>query len=135
MPRGNAKVLSRRPCIESSKHCSIAEKNFDMETDICEKSLTMTTEDTWSSSEIPKVQLEDPDIRQILKKLNSTDRQSWQEIAPESPTTNRYWILWDSLHLKDGALYRNWESDDGSSYRWQLNSSEKYNSRGSARDS
>ncbi|GBN15820.1 Retrovirus-related Pol polyprotein from transposon 297 [Araneus ventricosus] len=75
----------------------------------------------WSSCEIQKAQLEDPAIKPILeKKLNSADRPSWQEITPESPATKRYWALWDSLHLKDGVLYRKWESDDGNSCRWQL---------------
>ncbi|GBM56898.1 hypothetical protein AVEN_227389-1 [Araneus ventricosus] len=87
-----------------------------METDISVN--VLTTEDPWSSSEVQKVQLEDPAIRPILeKKLNSEDRPFWQEIAPESPATKRYRALWDSLHLKDGVLYRKWESDDGSSCR------------------
>ncbi|GBM04785.1 Transposon Ty3-G Gag-Pol polyprotein [Araneus ventricosus] len=77
--------------------------------------------DPWSSCEIQKAQLEDPNIKPILeKKLNSADRPFWQEIAPESPATKRYWALWDSLDLKDGFLYRRWESDNGSSCRWQL---------------
>ncbi|GBO06902.1 Transposon Ty3-G Gag-Pol polyprotein [Araneus ventricosus] len=81
----------------------------------------LTTEDAWSSSEVQKAQLEDPAIRPILeKKVISEDRPSWQEIAPERSATKRYWALWDSLHLKDGVLYRKWESDDGSSCRWQL---------------
>ncbi|GBN63376.1 hypothetical protein AVEN_265043-1 [Araneus ventricosus] len=71
--------------------------------------------------EIQKAQLEDPTIKRILeKKLNSADRPSRQQIVPESPATKRYWALWDSLHLKDGVLYRKWESDDGSFCRWQL---------------
>ncbi|GBM30450.1 hypothetical protein AVEN_203021-1 [Araneus ventricosus] len=83
-----------------------------METDISVKVLT---------TEVQKAQLEDPAIRPILeKKLNSEDRPSWQEITPESPATKRYWALWDSLHLKNGVLYRKWESDDGSFCRWQL---------------
>ncbi|GBM95236.1 Retrovirus-related Pol polyprotein from transposon 297 [Araneus ventricosus] len=56
----------------------------------------------------------------LEKKLNSEDRPSWQKIAPESPATKRYWALWDSLDLTDGVLYRKWESDGGSSCRWQL---------------
>ncbi|GBN85459.1 Transposon Ty3-I Gag-Pol polyprotein [Araneus ventricosus] len=116
---GNADALSRRPCKESCKHCTNAEKKFGMETDISVK--VLTTEDAWSSSEVQKAQLEDPATRPILeRKLNSEDRPSWQEIAPESPATKRYWALWDSLHLKDSVLYRKWESDDGSSCRWQL---------------
>ncbi|GBN97789.1 hypothetical protein AVEN_177673-1 [Araneus ventricosus] len=52
----------------------------------------MTTEDTWSVSEIQKAQLEDSDIRPILEK---------------------------ELKL-DGVLYRKSENDDGSSCQWQL---------------
>ncbi|GBM18137.1 Retrovirus-related Pol polyprotein from transposon 297 [Araneus ventricosus] len=100
----NADALSRRPCKESCKHYKNAEKKFGMETDISVK--VLTTEDALFSSEAQKAQLEDPAIRPILeKKLNSEDRPSWQEIAPESPATKRYWALWDSLHLKDGVLY------------------------------
>ncbi|GFW08394.1 retrovirus-related Pol polyprotein from transposon 412 [Trichonephila clavipes] len=32
----------------------------------------------------------------------------------------RYWALWDSLHLKNGVLYRKWESDARKAFRWQL---------------
>ncbi|GBN47230.1 hypothetical protein AVEN_5435-1 [Araneus ventricosus] len=81
----------------------------------------MTAEDTWSESEIQKAQLEDPDIRPILeKKLKLADRLSRQEITPESAVTKRYWALLDSLHLKDGVLYRERENDDVSLCRWQL---------------
>ncbi|GBL58161.1 Retrovirus-related Pol polyprotein from transposon 297 [Araneus ventricosus] len=104
---GNADALSRRPCTESGKHCTNAGKKFGMEIDISVKVLTTTSVDPWSSCEIQKAQLEDPNIKPILeKKLNSADRPSWQEIAPESPATKRYWALWDSLYLKDGVLYR-----------------------------
>ncbi|GBO33839.1 Transposon Ty3-G Gag-Pol polyprotein, partial [Araneus ventricosus] len=104
---GNADALSRRPCGESCKHCSNAEKKFGIEIDTSVKVLTTTSVDPWSSCEIQKAQLEDPAIKTILeKKLMSADRPSWQEIAPESPAIKRYWALWDSLHLKDGVLYR-----------------------------
>ncbi|GBM74203.1 hypothetical protein AVEN_203404-1 [Araneus ventricosus] len=78
-----------------------------METYISVNVLTTTTVDPWSSCEIQKAQIEDPAIKPILeKKLNSVHRPSWQEIAPESPETKRYWALWDSLHLKDGVQDR-----------------------------
>ncbi|GBL92594.1 hypothetical protein AVEN_123772-2 [Araneus ventricosus] len=114
-------VQSRRLCFEGCEPCSNAEKKFRMETDISVEALTMTTENRWSVSEIQKAQLEDPDIRPILKmKLNWADRPSWQEIARERPATKRYWALWNSLYLKDGVLYCNWESNDGDFYRRQL---------------
>ncbi|GBN09455.1 hypothetical protein AVEN_116682-1 [Araneus ventricosus] len=115
------RMSSRRLCFEGCEPCSNAEKNFRMATDISVEALTMTTEDRWSLSEIQKAQLEDTDIRPILKmKLNSADRPSWQEIARESPATKRYWALWNSLYLKDGVLYRKWESNDGGFYRREL---------------
>ncbi|GBN11088.1 hypothetical protein AVEN_174029-1, partial [Araneus ventricosus] len=115
------KALSRRSFVESYEHDLNSDKKFGTETDISARALRMTTEDTWPVSEIQKAQLEDPDIRPILeKKLKSADRPSRQEIAQESPATKRYWALWDSLHLRDGVLYRKWENDDGSSCQWQL---------------
>ncbi|GBM96236.1 Retrovirus-related Pol polyprotein from transposon 297 [Araneus ventricosus] len=91
---GNADALSRRPCKESCKQCTNAEKKFGMEREISVKVLTTTTVDAWPSCEIQKAQLEDPAIKPILeKKLNSSDPPSWQEIAPESPATKRYWAL------------------------------------------
>ncbi|GBM60823.1 Retrovirus-related Pol polyprotein from transposon 297 [Araneus ventricosus] len=93
---GNADALSQRPCRESCKYCSNVEKKFGIETDTSVKVLT-TFVDLWSSREIQKAQLEDSAIKPILeKKLNSADRPSWQEIAPESPSTKRNWALWDS---------------------------------------
>ncbi|GBM39863.1 hypothetical protein AVEN_45816-1 [Araneus ventricosus] len=118
---GNTDALSRRPCRKSCKHCSNAEKKFRIETDTSAKVSTTISVYPWSSCEIQKAHLEDPAIKPILeKKLYSADRPSWQEIAPESPLTKRYCGLWDPLNLKDGVLYRRWESDDGSSCRCQL---------------
>ncbi|GBN99701.1 hypothetical protein AVEN_120227-1 [Araneus ventricosus] len=114
-------VLARRLCIEFCDSCSNTEKKFRMGTDISVVALTMTTEDRWSLNEIQKAQVEDPEIKPILKmKLNSADRPSWRETAHESPATKRYWILWNFLYLKDGVLYRKWESNDGGFYQWKL---------------
>ncbi|GBO05137.1 hypothetical protein AVEN_265266-1 [Araneus ventricosus] len=88
---GNADALSRRSCKESCKHCTNTEKKLGIETDTYVKVLTTTSVYPWSSFVIQKAQLEDPVIKPILeKKLNSTDRPSWQEIATESPAKKRY---------------------------------------------
>ncbi|GFW06316.1 retrovirus-related Pol polyprotein from transposon 412 [Trichonephila clavipes] len=90
----NKDVSSKRPCSESSKNLSDSlriGKKFDVI---------------------------DPIFRQNSK--SSDEKPSWQDIAPFHPTTKRYWALWDSLHLRNGVLYRKWESDDGKTFRWQL---------------
>ncbi|GBN24865.1 hypothetical protein AVEN_124795-1 [Araneus ventricosus] len=87
----NADAPSRRPCTESCKHCTNAEKKFGMETDISVK--VLTTEDSWSSSEVQKAQLEDPAVRPILEKKLNSDYRTCQEIAPDCSPTKRYWAL------------------------------------------
>ncbi|GBN78876.1 hypothetical protein AVEN_11463-1 [Araneus ventricosus] len=106
--------------LRTANHVRILKRSSEWK-HIFVEAFDMTTEDRWSLSEIQKAQLEDPDIRPILKmKLNSADRPSGQEIARECPATKRHWALWNSLYLKDGVLYREWESNDGGFYRRQL---------------
>ncbi|GFU89540.1 hypothetical protein TNCV_4803021 [Trichonephila clavipes] len=77
--------------------------------------------DPWSDESVRKDQLADPEIKPNIEfKESSDEKPSWQDIAPFHPTTKRYWVLWDSLHLINGVLYRKWESDDGKTFRWQL---------------
>ncbi|GFX49145.1 retrovirus-related Pol polyprotein from transposon 412 [Trichonephila clavipes] len=120
---GNADALSRRPCPESCKYCSRIEKKFDVIGPIV-RQVTMpstSTLDTWSDESVRKDQLADPEIKPIIEfKELSDEKPSWQDIAHFDPTTKRYWALWDSLHLRNGVLYRKWESDDGKTFRWQL---------------
>ncbi|GFX51119.1 retrovirus-related Pol polyprotein from transposon 297 [Trichonephila clavipes] len=76
---------------------------------------------THGDESVRKDQLADPEIKPIIEfKVSSDEKPSWQDIAPFHPTTKRYWALWDSLHLRNGVLYRKWESDDGKTFRWQL---------------
>ncbi|GFX60895.1 gypsy retrotransposon integrase-like protein 1 [Trichonephila clavipes] len=52
---------------------------------------------------------------------SSSNKPSWQDISAYSPTTpTQYWALWNSLHLRNGVLYRKFESEDGKTFRWQL---------------
>ncbi|GFV53945.1 gypsy retrotransposon integrase-like protein 1 [Trichonephila clavipes] len=63
----------------------------------------------------------DPDIKPLIEFMeSSSNKPSWQDISAYSPTTKRYWALWNSLHLRNGVLYRKFESEDGKTFRWQL---------------
>ncbi|GFX51763.1 retrovirus-related Pol polyprotein from transposon 17.6 [Trichonephila clavipes] len=73
--------------------------------------------DPWSDESVRKDQLADPEIKPIIEfKESSDEKHSWQDIAPFHPTTKRYWALSGSLHLRNGALYRKWDSDDGKTF-------------------
>ncbi|GFX83964.1 retrovirus-related Pol polyprotein from transposon 412 [Trichonephila clavipes] len=63
----------------------------------------------------------DPDIKPLIEFMeSSSNKPSWQDISAYSPTTKQYWALWNSLHLRNGVLYRKFESEDGKTFRWQL---------------
>ncbi|KAF8791606.1 Retrovirus-related Pol polyprotein like [Argiope bruennichi] len=99
------------------------EKKFGMVDPVVHQVTTPSTSesDPWSDKSVRKVQLADPEIKPIIEFKESTGgKPSWQDIASFHPTTKRYWALWDSLHLRNGVLYRKWESDDGKAFRWQL---------------
>ncbi|GFU29445.1 hypothetical protein TNCV_418801 [Trichonephila clavipes] len=120
---GNVHALSRRPCPESFKYCSRIEKKFCVKDQIVRQITAQSTSalDPWSDESIRKDQLADPEIKPIIEfKESSDEKPSWQDIASFHPTTKRYWALWESLHLRNGVLYRKWESDDGKTFRWQL---------------
>ncbi|GFX50477.1 retrovirus-related Pol polyprotein from transposon 17.6 [Trichonephila clavipes] len=120
---GNADALLRRPCPESCKYCSRIKKNFGVIIPIVRQVTTPSTSalDTWSDESVRKNQLVDPEIKPIIEfKESSDEKPSWQDIAPIHSTTKRYWALWVSFHLRNGVLYRKWESDDGKTFRWQL---------------
>ncbi|GFW56443.1 retrovirus-related Pol polyprotein from transposon 412 [Trichonephila clavipes] len=61
----------------------------------------------------------DPDKTPYEFMESSSNKPSWQDIS-HSPTTKQYWALWNSLHLRNGVLYRKFESEDGKTFRWQL---------------
>ncbi|GFX77639.1 retrovirus-related Pol polyprotein from transposon 412 [Trichonephila clavipes] len=117
---GNAHALSRRPCPENCRHCSRVETKYDYAIRQITTS-TATPPDPWSDENVREDQMADPDIKPLIEFMeSSSNKPSWQDISAYSPTTKQYWALWNSLHLRNGVLYRNFESEDGKTFRWQL---------------
>ncbi|GFX69136.1 retrovirus-related Pol polyprotein from transposon 412 [Trichonephila clavipes] len=117
---GNADALSRRPCPENRRHCSRAETKYDYAIRQITTS-TATPPDPWSDEKVREDQMADPDIKPLIEFMeSSSNKPSWQDISAYSPTTKQYWALWNSLHLRNGVLYRKFESEDGKTFRWQL---------------
>ena len=73
-----------------------------------------------SAAEISTAQEQDPDIGPLLSWLNSNDRPPWSTVAPCTETLKCYWAQWDSLHLREGVIYRLWESPAGNIVIWQI---------------
>ncbi|GFU89327.1 retrovirus-related Pol polyprotein from transposon 412 [Trichonephila clavipes] len=117
---GNADALSRRPCPENCRHCSRVETKYDYAIRQITTS-TATPPDPWSDKKVREDQMADPDIKPLIEFMeSSSNKPSWQDISAYSPTTKQYWALWNSLHLRNGVLYRKFESEDGKTFRWQL---------------
>ncbi|GFW70250.1 hypothetical protein TNCV_3337681 [Trichonephila clavipes] len=117
---GNADALSRRPCPENCRHCSRVETKYDYAIRQITTS-TATPPDPWSDEKVREDQMADPDIKPFIEFMeSSSNKPSWQDISAYSPTTKQYWALWNSLHLRNGVLYRKFESEDGKTFRWQL---------------
>ncbi|GFW76233.1 retrovirus-related Pol polyprotein from transposon 412 [Trichonephila clavipes] len=116
---GNADALSRRPCPENCRHCSRVETKYDYAIRQITTS-TATPPDPWSDEKVREDQMADPDIKPLIEVMeSSSNKPSWQDISAYSPTTKQYWALWNSL-LRNGVLYRKFESEDGKTFRWQL---------------
>ncbi|GFV02721.1 retrovirus-related Pol polyprotein from transposon 412 [Trichonephila clavipes] len=59
--------------------------------------------------------------QKIVVIVPDNKNQVGQDISAYSPTTKlSIGPLWNSLHLRNGVLYRKFESEDGKTFRWQL---------------
>ncbi|UYV84885.1 K02A2.6-like, partial [Cordylochernes scorpioides] len=77
-------------------------------------------EQHWTGQALGKAQREDRDLLPVINWKESDERPSWKDVAPYSPKTKSLWSLWKSLTLRDGVLYRKWESEDGKHESWKL---------------
>ncbi|XP_076247766.1 uncharacterized protein LOC143187432 [Calliopsis andreniformis] len=114
---GNADALSRRPCADTHcKPCSRREEQDQRET-----TRTLRTAcETGDVGDWRQTQAEDEDIGLILLKKREEIRPTREEISACPPQTKFYWTIWDSLEVKDGILYRKWESSCGAKITWLL---------------
>ena len=62
----------------------------------------------------------DPDMQTLLTWLEKGIRPPWTIVAPLSEIVKCYWAQWDSIRLKDGIIYRLWESPVGDRVVWQI---------------
>ena len=117
---GNANALSRRPCLpDACKHCSKQEaKEIQMDSEACRVSRVSPF---WSNKDLQGAQMADADMAPIAKwLLKSEHKPAWPTVASHSASTKMYWAQWSSLRLRDGVVYRLWETPAGDSVTWQL---------------
>ena len=140
---GNPDAPSRRPCLrDACKHCNRLESKEHHHRKVEEVpsedkeslKVQMTTlelstpvdlngdfnEHSLNSKELRQAQQTDPDICPIVSWVEDGVRPPWATVAKGSEETKMYWAQWDSLHLKDGVVYRVWETPSGDQQVLQL---------------
>ena len=126
---GNADAMSRvpRPCLASDcSHCRRQEQREETVDDT--PCVRETTAEQGGDAErvLPELpamrdqQMADENIACIMKWLEADCRPDRAEVAAHSEETKIYWAQWDSLRIRDGELYRRWESPAGVLVKWQL---------------
>ena len=76
--------------------------------------ISTTWASTRSTEDLRRLQREDPDIARVLAAKVAGKQPSSREMVICCPATRHYWILWDSLVLQDGSLFRRFLKQDGS---------------------
>lgn len=75
----------------------------------------------WCPNELRKLQKQDSDISPVLQWMEDNElRPPWETVTPCTETSKIYWAQWDSLRLREGVLYRLWETPAGDQIVWQL---------------
>ena len=73
-----------------------------------------------SRQEVREAQLSDPNIGDALRAKEETSDTPNRTLQGRSPTSKRLFQLWDQLRVKDGLLWRMYESVDGTTFTLQL---------------
>ena len=122
---GNADALSRRPCLpDGCRHCDqledrLAPATSDRTGDNDTHPQVFRVEAVsyfpeWSKSRLQDAQCQDGDIGPIVRWLKGGGKRlPWPDVTSCSPATKGYWAQWDSLCIKDGLVFRLWETPAG----------------------
>ena len=82
---------------------------------------SISIETDLSASDISSAQKSDPGISHIFKlKSEDASQPSYQDVSHLSSEAKCYWAEWNRIVLKNGILYRKWESPSGLEVVWQI---------------
>ena len=65
-------------------------------------------------------QKKDPDLASVIDSLERSERPTNNELVDRSPATRHYVLVWESLSLQDGVLYRTFRGKDEMNASMQL---------------
>ena len=81
--------------------------------DLKDASVNVETETEITIDKLVEFQREDADLNLLINWKEKGEKPPWEIVSPCSQAVKYHWSRWDSLHLKQGVLYRKWETADG----------------------
>lgn len=132
----NADALSRIPCKScqnQQSHSETEEEENSCEQDVAQvrgvvtRSMVKSNNDTttrehdiildgWDHETMRKLQLQDPDIADLIIKLDKNQHPQWPEISTQSGIVKTLWRQWDRLKMINGVLHREWKENETKQY-------------------
>ena len=124
---GNADGLSRQPCKQCGRSQADAESSEVTESSgsqvepVKPMARGVVAQPTLTSEVLREAQLADKSMSWLIRaKESGESRPPWREVSHAQAASKTLWSLWDQLVVRDGLLYRRWESDNGKTIRWRL---------------
>jgi len=75
----------------------------------------------WTSAGLRIAQSDDPDISCVLSLVQQyNEKPPWEVVALQTHDVKVLWHMWPRLQVRDGILYRRFETPDGLTVRWQV---------------
>ena len=66
---------------------------------------------TKSVASLKEEQLQDPVLSKIVQWKVTEAKPKWEKISAESKEVKAYWGMWRQLQVKNGVLYKQWDTD------------------------
>jgi hypothetical protein len=104
----NADALSRLPCNQCGREHQVVAH------------ISQTSGSQSHQLEMRKLQQEDPDLNIVLKAKEKEAKPEADEQKAQTLESRRLLQLWEQLVVRNGVLFRQWESQDGSRMVYQL---------------
>ena len=118
----NADAMSRMPCRQCGMETDLSSRSIQvLETDQAANESHRPTLDRWSDGIVAEATRQDPELVVFYRwKSSLPERPDHDFVAKYDEPTKIYWRQWDRIIVKDGVLYRKFQTIDGLQEHMQL---------------
>jgi hypothetical protein len=106
---GNADGLSRQNCKQCGREEMVRAVRKSTSNKQDEKEEATESDPwvrPWTKEELSEKQKQDPKLNSLFMWMENGEKPSWQEISLAGSALKTYWNLWETIHEREGVLYR-----------------------------